>query len=55
VPSTLRSSLSTVGGIIQLSGFTFGEPPSAHTMNVPSPLHINRRTASGSTVVARPT
>ncbi len=52
--SASRSSSSTVGGVIQFSGLTFGPPPSAHTMNVPSALSISNRTASGSTVVTRP-
>ena len=54
--TTIKSSASstTVGGVIQFSGFTEGPPPSAQTMKVPSALIMSRRTASGSTVVRRP-
>ena len=47
-------SSTTVGGVIQLSGFTLDPPPSDHTMKVPSGLIISSRTASGSVVLSRP-
>src|ERR1039458_1837533 len=53
LPGPRRSS-STVGGVIQFSGLTFGLPPSAQTMKEPSALIINRRTASGTTVGVGP-
>ena len=53
-PSESVCSSSTVGGVIQFSGLTFGPPPSAQTMNVPSAFSISNRTASGRAVVRRP-